>query len=102
MHPNPRVETHLFSNNAKSLDIDRLHLKIAWGGRADRGRGIRNWPRALGLQANFLNAVVKIRNPRGLVKVSGFLIHKIGCTKRLIASYFKVVLSESADAIPER
>ena len=71
VHPNPRVETHLFSNNAKSLDIDRLHLKIAWG--------IRNWPRALGLQANFLNAVVKIRNPRGLVKVSGFLIHKIGC-----------------------
>ena len=75
MHPNPRVETHLFSNNAKSLDIDRLHPKIAWG----RGRGIRNWPRALGLQANFLNAVVKIRNPRGLVKVLGFLIYKMGC-----------------------
>ena len=27
MHPNPRVETHLFSNSAKSLDIDRLHHK---------------------------------------------------------------------------
>ena len=27
MHPNPRVETHLFSNSAKSLDIDGLHPK---------------------------------------------------------------------------
>ena len=59
MHPNPRVETHLFSNSAKSLDIAGLHHKnsryvgsaklqeilvMRTTNKGARGKGVRGGP----------------------------------------------------------